>query len=125
MFEFQLGSSLLGQEDISDLIESPLSQLTCSNRRNWNRRWINLLVLSFCLALWSSQLLASAPAQSSVSCGNPSMTGSGARACSVYLSGAATSTVIVSLSSDNAAVTVPAAITVWAGASHTGFNASV
>ena len=53
------------------------------------------------------------------------MTGSGAKACSVYLSGAATSTVIVSLSSNNAAVTVPAAVTLAVGKSHTGFTAIV
>jgi len=54
------------------------------------------------------------------------MTGSGTDACTVTLSGPATgSGVIVSLSSSNAAVTVPASVTVPANASSVGFSAAV
>ena len=53
------------------------------------------------------------------------MTGSGTKACSVYLTDLATTKVVVALSSDNPAVRVPASVTVAVGASHTGFTTTV
>lgn len=53
------------------------------------------------------------------------MTGSGTKACSVYLTDAATTKVVVTLSSDNPAVKVPSSVTIGVGASHTGFTTTV
>ena len=53
------------------------------------------------------------------------MTGPTTKGCSVYLTGAALARQTVSLSSNNAAVTVPATVTVAAGASSAGFSATV
>ena len=60
---------------------------------------------------------------SKVSCGTQSLTGAQTQACSVYLQAAAVSSVVVSLSSNNRAVTVPSSVTVSAGASSAGFSA--
>jgi hypothetical protein len=68
---------------------------------------------------------ASTPGLSAVSCGKKSMTGPGKEACSVYLSARAPGRLVVSLSSNNAAVKVPAAVTVSPGATSTGFAAIV
>ncbi len=65
-----------------------------------------------------------APALTAVSCGSATMTGTGTQACSVQLSEAATAPFLVSLSSSNAAVAVPASITVSQGASSATFNAT-
>jgi hypothetical protein len=72
------------------------------------------------------QLNASQVTLSGVSCTASSMTGSGTDACTVTLSGPAVSSgVTVSLSSSNAAVTVPASVTVPVGAASIGFSAAV
>ena len=77
--------------------------------------------LAFALQLNSVQATLAA-----ISCTNSSMTGSGADACTVTLSGPATGTgLVVNLSSNNSAVTVPASITVPANASSAGFSAAV
>jgi hypothetical protein len=68
---------------------------------------------------------ATPAALSAVSCGKGSVTGAATRACSVYLSAEALSPLVVNLASDSAAVAVPSAVTVSAGASHTGFAAVV
>lgn len=65
----------------------------------------------------------SLPSLNVVSCGTQSLTGPQSKACSVYLSAAATSPIIVTLASNNGAVSVPKAVTVAAGASSTGFEA--
>ena len=64
------------------------------------------------------------PALTAVSCSNVTMTGSATQACSVQLSAAATAPFLVSLSSNNSAVAVPASVTVSQGASSAGFNAT-
>jgi hypothetical protein len=125
MYEFQLGFTFLGPRINTVLIRSSLSHLSSSNRSTKHRKLIHLLASLFCLAWCSSQLSASAPVLSKVSCGNPSVTGSVIKACSVYMSGPATAKVVVNLSSNNAAVKVPAAVTVGVGASYAGFNATV
>ena len=62
---------------------------------------------------------------SRVSCGNNSFTAPGNDACSVYLTARTSGRMNVKLSSNNAAVTVPANVTVKSGASTTGFKATV
>lgn len=72
------------------------------------------------------QLNAPAPTLSGLSCTNSSMTGAGSDACSVTLSAAAPSAgVVVNLSSNSAAVTVPATVTVPANSTTAGFTAKV
>lgn len=60
---------------------------------------------------------------SEVSCGTQSLTGTQSKACSVYLTGAATSATVVKLKSSSSALQVPNSVTVAAGAKSTGFNA--
>jgi hypothetical protein len=70
--------------------------------------------------------VSSAPSLSSLTCGSNSITGAGTDACSVTLSGPATGTgLVVSLSSSNSAVTVPASLTVPASATSTAFTAAI
>ncbi|HEY2472018.1 MAG TPA: fibronectin type III domain-containing protein [Terracidiphilus sp.] len=58
---------------------------------------------------------------SKVSCGTLTLTGPTTKACSVYLSAAASSQVKVSLSSNNSSLQVPVSVTVPAGATTGGF----
>ena len=74
---------------------------------------------------WPHSAVCSVATLSKVSCGNSSLTGAGTNLCSVYLSSAATASVNVALSSNNAAVTVPSVVTVPAGKSTAGFQAKV
>ena len=60
---------------------------------------------------------------SEVSCGTQSLTGPQSKGCSVYLSATVTSPTLVTLKSNNPALTVPPSVTVLAGAKTTGFNA--
>lgn len=60
---------------------------------------------------------------SRISCGTQSLTGSQSKDCSVYLSRTASGPTTVKLSSSNAALEVPAAVTVQSGATSTGFKA--
>ncbi|HEX8713103.1 MAG TPA: choice-of-anchor D domain-containing protein, partial [Terracidiphilus sp.] len=61
-----------------------------------------------------------------LSCNSATMTGAGTDACTVSLSGAAgTGGLAVSLSNNNSAVTVPASVTVPAGATSAGFTANI
>ena len=64
------------------------------------------------------------PAVSAVSCSNASLTGAATDPCTVTLTGAAASATVVSLTSSNSAVTVPASVTVAAGASSATFTAT-
>ncbi|MGA9671195.1 MAG: Ig-like domain repeat protein [Terracidiphilus sp.] len=67
-----------------------------------------------------------APVLSALSCGNTSMTEPGADACTVTLNAAApVGGLIVNLSSNNTAVTVPATVTVPSGATTAAFTAAV
>lgn len=59
---------------------------------------------------------------SSVSCGTQTLIGPITKACSVYLSAASTSSTVVSLSSNNGALTVPTSVIVPAGSSTGGFG---
>ena len=65
-----------------------------------------------------------APALSAVSCGSATMTGAATQSCSVQLSTPAPSPFPVTLSSNNAAVEVPASVTVAQGATSAGFSAT-
>jgi len=60
---------------------------------------------------------------SKVSCGTQSLTGPQTKACSVYLTAAASSSTVVTLKSSNVALRVPSSVTVPAGAMTAGFNA--
>ena len=63
---------------------------------------------------------------SAISCANPSLTGAGSDACTVTLTTAAGSSGLsVNLGSGNAAVAVPATVTVPANATSAGFTATV
>ena len=62
---------------------------------------------------------------SKISCGTQTLAASTTNACSVYLSAAATSQTVVTLSSNNGALQVPATVNVSAGATSVGFKASV
>jgi hypothetical protein len=65
------------------------------------------------------------PVPSALSCGSASMTGAGTDSCTVTLSTAAPAGgVVVALASNNAAVTLPASVTVPDGAVSAGFVAS-
>lgn len=66
---------------------------------------------------------ASSATLSQVSCGSQSLSGAQTKACSVSLTAAATSPVVVSLKSNNPALSLPASVTVAAGVSTAGFNA--
>ena len=62
----------------------------------------------------------------SLSCGNASMTGAGTDACTVTLNGGAPAGgMVINLASNNAAVTVPATVTVPANAASAVFSATV
>ena len=61
---------------------------------------------------------------SSISCGTSSLTGAGTKGCSVYVNSAAESSIVVSLTSSNPAVTVPKIVTITAGALSAGFGAT-
>src|ERR1035437_1206015 len=133
MFDFLLRSTLQGQ-DSSPSTASPVSlglrskqpAQTCVHVFRFKRLPIGLLVVLYCLALCLPPLsAATTPTLSAVSCGSTSMTGSGTKACSVYLTNPTTTKVVVTLSSDNPAVRVPASVTLAVGASHTGFTTTV
>ena len=65
-------------------------------------------------------------ALSTLTCGSASLTGSGSDSCTVMLTAAAASSGLsVKLASSNAAVTVPATVTVPANATSAGFTATV
>ena len=66
---------------------------------------------------------SNSPSLSNVSCGTESLTGPQTKGCSVYLKSPATDGVVVSLYSDNPAITVPPTATVSAGTTSAGFNA--
>ncbi len=65
-----------------------------------------------------------APVLSAVSCGSATMTGAATQACSVQLSAPAPSPFPVVLSSSNAAVSLPASVTVSQGATSAAFSAT-
>lgn len=71
----------------------------------------------------SSGTSSSTPALSQISCGTQSLTGAQTKACSVYLSTAASTSTAVALTSSNAALQVPKAVTIAAGAKSAGFDA--
>jgi hypothetical protein len=75
-------------------------------------------------ALKSSGNKSAAATLSAISCGTQSLTGAQSKACSVYLSGPATSAVTVSLTSTSASLTVPRTVVVPVGSTSTGFNAA-
>ena len=83
---------------------------------------IAILALFLC---WPHTAVCSAATLSRVSCGSSSFTGAGTNLCSVYLSSAATANVNVALYSNNAAVSVPSVVSVAAGKSTAGFQATV
>ena len=72
------------------------------------------------------QLNGGVPTLSALSCSNGSLTGAGTDSCTVTLSTAAASGgFIVRLASNNSSVTVPASVTVAAGATTASFTATV
>ena len=71
------------------------------------------------------QLGSAAPLLTALTCANGSMTGAGTDSCAVTLNAAASGGFVVGLSSNNSAVTVPASVTVPAGATSTNFSATV
>jgi len=74
----------------------------------------------------SSTMVEAAPAVASVSCANGTYYAAGTDACTVTLNSAALAgAVTVALSSNNAAVKVPASVTIAKGALSAGFNATV
>ena len=68
------------------------------------------------------RLSAATPGLSKVSCGTNTVSGSLSKACSVYLTGPATSNVVVTLWSNNSAVWVPSTVTVYSGRTTAGFS---
>ena len=74
----------------------------------------------------ASQVGTSAPELSALHCGGSSITGAGTDSCTVALSGPAPSGgFAVSLASNNSAVSIPASVTVAAGAATGSFTATV
>jgi hypothetical protein len=61
---------------------------------------------------------------SAISCSSGTLTGAGTDACTVSLTSAASSATTVTLSSSNSAVTVPASVTIVAGATSASFTAT-
>jgi len=61
---------------------------------------------------------------SKISCGTQTLTGPTTDSCSVYLSAASTGQTVVTLSSSNSALTVPASVTVAAGSTSAAFAAT-
>jgi len=61
---------------------------------------------------------------SKISCGTQTLTGPTTKACSVYLSDAATNATVVTLSSSSSDLVVPSAVTVADGATSAGFSAT-
>ncbi len=82
-------------------------------------------VTLFLILCGTSFAFGSTPDLNLVSCGINSFSGAGTDSCSVYLTGKTTVRLNVSLSSDNAAVTVPFGVTVAARRSTTGFRTTV
>jgi Abnormal spindle-like microcephaly-assoc'd, ASPM-SPD-2-Hydin len=82
-----------------------------------------LVMMLFCFPI--AAFCRSGPQLSAITCRSSSFSAPGTDSCSVYLTGSTSSRLIVSLSSDNGAVTVPSAVTVSARASKMDFNASV
>jgi len=74
------------------------------------------------VALTGTGSTSDGPALSAISCGTQSLAALQTKACSVYLSAAAVDPFVVYLTSNNAAVKVPTAVTVSSGATSTGFN---
>jgi len=64
------------------------------------------------------------PGLSAVSCASASLTGTTTDACTVTMTGTAATPLTVSLSSSNSAVTVPASVTIAAGAASAAFTAA-
>jgi hypothetical protein len=60
-----------------------------------------------------------------LTCGNQSMTGAGTTTCTLTLSSAAPGGLVAAVSSNNAAVSVPGAVTILAGTSRVTFQATV
>jgi len=89
-----------------------------------------VLALSGCggMTLNPSSVLASSTTTTSaalsiVSCGTGSLTGAQTKGCSVYLTASSTNPITVSLTSSNAALSVPTSVVVAAGAKTGGFTA--
>ena len=76
------------------------------------------------ITLYPAPASATAPALSKISCGAQTISGATTKACSVYLTAAATSQTVVTLSSNNSALQVPASVTVPAGSASGGFGAT-
>lgn len=71
------------------------------------------------------RMFGATPGLSKVSCGANTVSGSLTKACSVYLTSAATSKVVVNLSSNNSAVSVQSTVTVNPGATTAGFSLKI
>ena len=98
----------------------PQQGLTVYARLAWNMKG------SWQYADYTYTEASSTPSLSSLTCSSNSITGAGADSCTVTLSGPATgSGLIVSLSSNNSAVTVPASITIPVNATTAAFSAAV
>ena len=75
------------------------------------------------IQLYPTQGSGSSASLTKISCGTQTLTGSVSKACSIYLSGPASSDMAVSLSSSSKAVVVPSRVTVYKGATSAGFSA--
>ncbi len=76
------------------------------------------------ISLTGTGQAASTPTLSGFSCNSSTLSGAGTDACSVGLSGPATSATTVVLASSSSALTVPASVTIASGASSAGFTAT-
>lgn len=75
------------------------------------------------IQLYPAQGSTSSATLSKISCGAQTLTGSVSKACSIYLSGSASSDMAVSLTSSSKAVVVPSRVTIYKGATSAGFSA--
>jgi hypothetical protein len=135
----QLANELKGSQVDRSFLDSTvhflLSFLTTGRRLRRSARAMLtgcvITILSGCggMTFNSKSLLASAvttsttAALSTISCGTGSLTGAQTKACSIYLSASPTTPATVSLTSSNAALTVPPSVVVAAGSKTAGFNA--
>jgi len=82
-------------------------------------------ILVLVVVVVSATGASATPLLSRISCGRNSFNTAGTDACSVYLTSPTSGKLRVTLASNNPAVTVPSTVTVRAGRTTTGFNATV
>jgi hypothetical protein len=129
-YSLWLGSTGVGSNNLYHSAESTATSLTVSglptNGETIYARLNSLINGALQHVDYTYTASNSLPAMSALTCNSIILTGAGTDSCKVTLNGAAPSAGLsVSLSSSNAAVTVPATVTIPANATSAGFTATV